>query len=88
MTEQMTLKLNKHLFQPIFDKFKNHLGGMHIHDINGLKDHLAPDLGDFDFTLLKDYLNENVVKILEIHDGATTEDILKGVELLKDQEIL
>lgn len=71
----------------LLEKYKNHLGGMHIHDIKGLKDHLAPGLGDFDFSLLKEYLTDDVVKILEIHDEAETEDIINGIELLNCQGI-
>ena len=72
----------------LLKKYKDVLAGMHIHDIKGLKDHLAPGLGDFNFAILKKYLRNNMVKILEVHDEAEPADIQRGVELLQQKNIL
>ncbi len=70
------------------EKYQQHLAGMHIHDINGLQDHLAPGQGDFQFKILKPYLNENSIRILEIHDQASAKEIQNGVGLLKKVGII
>ncbi len=69
-------------------RYKKHLAGMHLHDINGLNDHLAPGLGDFQFEILKPYLNEDSIRILEIHDQASAKDIRNGIEVLKNIGII
>ena len=60
--------------------FKNKIAGMHLHDISGTHDHQVPGMGDFDFTLLKPYLKNNTIKVLEIHQPATTDQIKAGIE--------
>lgn len=64
------------------EKYKMHLAGMHIHDIQGLHDHLAPGLGDFEFEMLKPFLKKDMIRILEIHDQASAGEVKNGVELL------
>lgn len=66
------------------DKFANRLIGVHLHDVKGtINDHNAPLAGDFDFAILKPYLNKGVLKVLEPHAPATIEEIKKGLLHLK-----
>lgn len=67
------LGLERHL--DFLEKYNNYMVGMHIHDIDGTQDHLAPGVGVFDFTVLKPYLKKNTIRVLEIHQPATAAQI-------------
>ncbi|MBN2097127.1 MAG: sugar phosphate isomerase/epimerase [Candidatus Omnitrophica bacterium] len=67
----------------ILDKFSPRMLGIHLHDIEGIDDHRAPLEGKFDFTLLKPYVKENTLKVLEPHYPATKEQILRAKEYLE-----
>jgi len=64
-------------------RFREHLAGFHLHDVCKLKDHLAPAQGDMDFCMLKPYIGDTTINILEIHHPATAEQIRAGVEYLR-----
>ncbi len=64
-------------------RHREHLAGFHLHDVLQLKDHLAPAQGDLDFKMLKHYIGDTTINILEIHPPATAEQIRAGVEYLQ-----
>ncbi len=64
-------------------RFQNRLIGIHLHDIIGLiNDHNAPGAGTFDFSILKPYVRNDTIKVIEAHMPATAEELRRGVELL------
>lgn len=65
------------------DRFQNRLLGMHLHDIIGtINDHRPPGLGTLDFTILKSYIREDTIKVIEVHQPATAEELRRSVEYL------
>ncbi|MCG2711459.1 MAG: sugar phosphate isomerase/epimerase [Candidatus Omnitrophica bacterium] len=76
------LGLEKH--SAFLERYHQYMVGMHIHDVDGGQDHLAPGTGNFDFTSLKPYLKRNTIKVLEIHQPATAEQIKAAVCYLND----
>lgn len=65
------------------DKFSNRLIGIHLHDIMGaMADHKPPGLGDFDFGILKPYIDNEIIKVIEAHEPASAEQIRQSVDYL------
>ena len=67
----------------LLERYKDRLAGFHIHDVNGLTDHLAPGQGDFDFQKLLPYFSTNTIPVLEVHEADAVE-LSRGIELLHD----
>lgn len=74
------LGFSKH--KDYLDAYQSRLLGVHLHDIKGGSDHLAPLKGDFDFKLLKPYLKADTLKTLEAHHPATAEEIVAAKDFL------
>jgi sugar phosphate isomerase/epimerase len=64
------------------NRFGSRMFGSHIHDVIGLSDHLAPGLGEIDFSLVNSYLPEGVFRTLEIKPGNTLAQVINGLQLL------
>jgi sugar phosphate isomerase/epimerase len=57
--------------------------GMHIHDVKLCHDHLAPLKGDLNFNLLKPYITDKTIKVIEAHTPATLEEIIQARQYLE-----
>ncbi len=53
--------------------------GVHLHDADGYRDHLAPGEGGVDFTFVKDNLPNDIIKVLEIQPAVTVEQMRAGI---------
>ena len=65
-------------------RFHHRLIGAHLHDVNGLQDHLAPGMGEVDFSSLSPYLTDGILRTLEVSPDCTTAQIAHGLEVLVD----
>lgn len=61
--------------------------GMHLHDVKGYTDHIAPGSGDLDFDSLKKYLKPETLKIIEVHPKVDRESLVNGIEFLRTKGI-
>jgi sugar phosphate isomerase/epimerase len=64
-----------------------HLLGVHLHDALGIDDHKPPGQGEIDFEMVKGYLPDGAIKIMEIRPEAKGNEILDGLEFLKEKGI-
>ena len=70
------------------DAYGDNLLGVHLHDAKGYKDHIAPGCGDVDFGCLAKYIKPSTTKIIEIHPKVVKEDLVKGIDFLKENRIM
>ena len=68
--------------EDFFKRYSHAIIGMHLHDISGCKDHLAPLEGQLDFAMFKPYLKKDTIKVLEAHHPATIQEIKKSRDFL------
>ncbi|MFA5305083.1 MAG: TIM barrel protein [Candidatus Omnitrophota bacterium] len=60
----------------LLDSLNGYLFGFHLHGINGLKDHISPLSGDFDFSQISTYLTRaNLLKVIEAHQPASSDEL-------------
>lgn len=73
-------------YQPFeyLESFHKNMVGIHIHDIIGLKDHHAPCSGDFEWLRLRRYDRANILKVFEVHQKSTPEEITRGARYLDE----
>jgi sugar phosphate isomerase/epimerase len=57
--------------------------GVHLHDACKIEDHKPPAQGEIDFDMVKRYIPEETIKIMEIQPPATKDEILEGLKFLK-----
>ncbi len=66
-------------------RYSSRIVEVHLHDIMGTTDHLAPGLGDVDFDTLAKYLPGDAIRTLELQPGNTPEQVKAGLNLLARQ---
>ena len=67
----------------LLDAYSDEMIGIHLHDIRGLEDHLAPGQGDMDYHEIEPFMKPSLITILEVHPQTTKKQLLKGIRLIK-----
>lgn len=60
-------------------KYSERMIGMHLHDIKGLQDHIAPLSGEFDFSKIIPFLSDNVIRVIEVNSQASSAEIINAL---------
>jgi len=71
----------------LLENFGDLLTGVHLHGCKGYHDHSVPGSGEEDYALLKKFLKPETIRVVETHHRATREELLQGLEFLKEQRI-
>jgi len=58
------------------------MAGVHLHDVKGFRDHLAPGKGEVDFSVLKSLLPENIIHVMEVRETASVSEMVSAFDLL------
>jgi sugar phosphate isomerase/epimerase len=80
-----TLGILKH--EELLKTYAPYMVGVHLHDALKLDDHKPPGQGEIDFEMVKQYLPQGAIKIIEIHPSARGHEILEGLEFLQEKGI-
>ncbi|NQT73819.1 MAG: sugar phosphate isomerase/epimerase [Chloroflexi bacterium] len=67
---------------------KDRMIGVHLHDVQGIRDHQAPGLGDLDWNLIAENLPKGVIKVCEIGEWNDPKDTRQVVSFLQSKGIL
>jgi sugar phosphate isomerase/epimerase len=70
--------------------YSSQLVGTHLHDCKetGYNDHFAPGTGFIDYDMIKKYLPEHAIRIIEAHPKVSAEELQQGIEFLKRKGIV
>jgi len=71
----------------LLERYGARMIGIHLHDAQGVDDHLPPGKGGVDFEMVGKFLREGVLKVMEIHPPATGEEIVEGLQFLREKGI-
>ena len=66
----------------LLDKFSHRLIGIHLHDANGLDDHLAPGKGEIEFDRLKPYIKSDTILVMELKPATPDREVAEGIRFL------
>ena len=84
---QENLGIYKHKL--LLDTFSEYLIGVHLHDVQGgYHDHFQPGLGGVDFDMVKKFIPDRAIRILEIHPKVSPGEAASGMEYLRSKGIL
>jgi len=71
----------------LLENFGDLLVGVHLHGCKGYNDHYAPGTGEEDYTLIQKFLKPDTICVVETHHRATREELLHGLEFLREKGI-
>jgi sugar phosphate isomerase/epimerase len=63
-------------------RFADRMIGVHLHDIDGLTDHIAPGLGSVDWPLVSRFIPPTAIRTFEVRGFTTAEQISAAQDLL------
>jgi len=66
----------------LLERLAGRLVGIHLHDAQGLEDHLPPGTGSIDFTALAAHLAAGIPAVLELRPGTSEDAIQEGLSHL------
>lgn len=73
--------------EDLLKTYSDSLIGMHLHDALGLKDHIAPGIGEIDFEKIKSYIQEDTLLVIELKLGTPDSEISQGIRFLHEKGI-
>jgi sugar phosphate isomerase/epimerase len=65
-------------------RYSSRMIEVHLHDVKGVTDHLAPGLGEVDFDMVASYLPEDAIRTFELQVVNTPEQVRAGLRFLAE----
>ncbi len=79
---QENMGLNRQ--RDLLESYSEEMIGIHLHDVRGVDDHLAPGQGEVDYSQIKPFMKPSIITVLEVHRKARRKELLEGIEFVKD----
>ncbi len=70
-----------------FSRLGSKIFGVHLHDVRGIQDHLAPGVGNLNWEFLAGNIPKDAIKVCEIGEWNREDDFRKAVSFLKNKGI-
>ena len=77
-------RLGYYLHEEWLQRYSARMIGVHLHDVIGITDHLAPGLGEVDFDMIAAYLPERALRTCELQSTNTAEQVEAGLMFLAE----
>lgn len=76
--------------EKFLEAYSSQLVGAHLHDCKekGYNDHFAPGAGFIDYDMIKKYLPDQAIRIIEAHPKVSAEELQQGIKFLKQKGIV
>jgi sugar phosphate isomerase/epimerase len=68
-------------------RFSRRMVGVHLHDVVGLKDHLAAGLGQVDWDMVARYVPASALRTCEFQSFNSPQEVAAGLKWLVDREV-
>jgi sugar phosphate isomerase/epimerase len=68
-------------------RFSGRMVGVHLHDVLGVKDHLAAGLGQVDWDMVGRYLPPAALRTCEFHASNSPQQVAAGLKWITDTEV-
>jgi len=68
--------------------FRDEMIGIHLHDVDVLRDHCAPGIGTVDWDMVAQNIPENAIRVCEIGEWNKKKDIAQSVSFLMEKGII
>lgn len=78
---QQNMGLNRQ--RDLLERYSDEMVGIHLHDVRGLEDHLAPGHGEVDYSQVKPFMKPSTIAVLEVHRKVNRRELVEGITLLK-----
>jgi sugar phosphate isomerase/epimerase len=69
-------------------RFGSRMIGVHLHDVRGIDDHYAPGIGDLDWDLVARNIPKDAIRVCELANWNTPENVAGAVTFLRSKGIL
>lgn len=66
-------------------RYADRMLGMHLHDVRGLKDHLALNTGEVDWDMVLPYIPDGALRTFECQHFTTPEQLVNSLQFLADR---
>jgi len=84
---QVLQHLGFHTHKEWLDRFAGRMIGVHLHDVVGLKDHLAAGLGQVDWDMVARYLPVSALRTCEFRALSSPQEVVAGVKWLAEKSV-
>ncbi len=74
--------------ESLLKRFSDRMVGIHLHDAEAAKDHMAPGKGKVDFEMIRKYLPDCAIRVIEVHSGVTTGELRDGRAFLAKHSVI